>query len=185
MPQEGSAVQLIVMHAGGDVPVVPVLGWVQDRVHNWRYVFASYHIYAHCPGPDPKIPVQDSMQGLHIRVLFFSVTMMLWCTREFGIRTHHRAARLEPRPGREAYGVEDAGAYFLSPEIWALITSCVQVRQLVCMGSLFWYAASVSDVGWHALYASQLCISGGSADHIILYTSASASVLISCCCPAS
>lgn len=33
---KGFGVQLVAMHLLGDVPVVPVLGWIQDRVHNWR-----------------------------------------------------------------------------------------------------------------------------------------------------
>ena len=80
MPQEGSAVQLIVMHAGGDVPVVPVLGWVQDRVHNWRYASASYHSYAHCLGPGPGILCARNMQELYRHVRFSSLTVLLWCT---------------------------------------------------------------------------------------------------------
>ena len=38
-PQTGACVQLVAMHMLGDVPTVPVLGWIQDRVHNWRYAF--------------------------------------------------------------------------------------------------------------------------------------------------
>lgn len=28
--------QVVFVHLAGDVPVVPVLGWLQDHVHNWR-----------------------------------------------------------------------------------------------------------------------------------------------------
>ena len=33
--------QVVFVHLAGDVPVVPVLGWLQDHVQNWRYTMST------------------------------------------------------------------------------------------------------------------------------------------------
>ena len=40
--------QVVVIHLLGDVPAVPLLGWLQDRVHNWRYVVTCQQLLLPC-----------------------------------------------------------------------------------------------------------------------------------------
>ena len=40
--------QVVVIHLLGDVPAVPLLGWLQDRVHNWRYVVTYQKMLLPC-----------------------------------------------------------------------------------------------------------------------------------------
>ena len=52
-------VQVVVIHLLGDVPAVPLLGWLQDHVHNWRYVAPHQHCSypsAHCSTPACMLP---------------------------------------------------------------------------------------------------------------------------------